>query len=65
MAVIKYIREEEWNDNSKQRTATRVLRLCERWHELVITRIDRICRNVLDLEIIVKELTNKEFAVCN
>ena len=27
--------------------------------ELVITRIDRICRNVLDLEIIVKELTNK------
>ena len=27
--------------------------------ELVITRIDRICRNVLDLEIIVKELTKK------
>ena len=27
--------------------------------ELVITRIDRICRNVLDLEIIVKELTHK------
>ena len=27
--------------------------------ELVITRIDRICRHVLDLEIIVKELTNK------
>ena len=29
--------------------------------ELVITRIDRICRNVLDLEIIVKGLQIKEF----
>ena len=46
MAVINISSEEEWNDNSMQRTATRGLDFVRDGDELVITRIDRLLKRI-------------------